>query len=120
MLFIGIHDNREANKNYWCFDNVFEQKEIKTQEEYSFLKNEFIEKYQGLNPTTKLIKSNESCVIYEFEKKVDGFNCKKKVVWWTVGRSLLDVQFQFENLSKGGRCPYTIFDDIFLERRKTA
>lgn len=99
-LFLGFHEQREANKNYWCFDRTYESAEIDSRKVYDSLRQEFLLKHKGLNPFTVQIKPEESVVVYEFTRKVEGFGCNAKTIGYVVGKSMLEAQYEFGLLKK--------------------
>lgn len=100
MLFVGMYDVKGSNKIYWCLDGSFEQQTIETLGEYEVLRKQFYLKYKGLSPSTKLVKSDESIIIYEYDTYWPGFKCTKRVVSFVVGKSRLDARFKMDNLEK--------------------
>lgn len=100
MLFIGIYDVKGSNKIYWCLDGNYEQQTIQTLSEYEKLRKEFYVKYKGFSPFTKLVKSDESIILYEYNSYWPGFECTKRVVSFVVGKSRVDARFQLDNLGK--------------------
>lgn len=84
-LFVGIY---EKNKRGICGDYDFINMEVTTYAEYGTRRSQFKEAYK--NSSALLVESHEAIIIFAYEKKMDGWNCKSDVRSYITAKSVED------------------------------
>lgn len=87
-LFIGIY---ESAKRGICSDYAYVQEEIADYAEFAIKRKQFYEVYKT-NARTHFVDNNEAIMIYQYEKKMSGWNCNSNVVTFKTGKTLEDCQ----------------------------
>lgn len=86
-LFVGVQGIKEAGVDYWCQNQTYETTPIASAEEYNALKKEFLDR-KPTWPATWLLTPEQAAVIYEMNKKMDGFNCTRKGIGIAKGATI--------------------------------
>ena len=89
--FIGLYDK---NKRGICSDRAMISEEVKDYAEYMLKRATFIELHKKENPNTRFITEKESVIVYEYEKKISGWNCNSRVISIKTGQSINDCNKQ--------------------------
>ena len=87
-LFVGIY---ETAKRGICSDYAYVKEEIADYAEFAIKRKEFYETYKT-NSKTLFVDNNEAVIIYEYDKKISGWNCNSKVVSYKTGKTIEDCQ----------------------------
>lgn len=77
-LLILTYDSPE--KPWICRDNAYLQENVKDINEYLIRRKELYDKYKNNDPTVVFVASDESVILFEWEKQMAGWGCKKKVI----------------------------------------
>lgn len=85
-LFIGIYEN---NKRGICGDYEFVHEEIANYADFAIKRTAFYEAHKT-NSKTVFIDVNEAIIIYDYEKKISGWNCNSNVISYKTGKSIAD------------------------------
>lgn len=111
--FIGTYDHNDG-KGFMCHDRGMERQEVKDYNEYDLLRNNFRAKYKTQNPGTTYIGPNRAVIIYEYQKRVGGWNCYIKVINVQEGRDPQNIQeYMDKNVARFPNDYYTKPVNIF-------
>ena len=83
-LFVGIYENKRGI----CGDYDFINMEVTTYAEFNTRRTQFKEAYK--NSSALLVESHEAIIIFAYEKKMDGWNCKSDVRSYITAKSVED------------------------------
>lgn len=75
-LFIGRYDK---GKNGICSDRAYVQEGVNNVQEYEIRRKTFLEEHKGENPSTNFVSPKQCVVVYEFQKKISGWDCSPTV-----------------------------------------
>ncbi len=95
VLFMGIHDQAEAGKSYWCQDQELITQIAKSAEDAQKMKKDFDGAFAKQNPISRPFFSG-GIIIYEFEMPIAGFNCSRRVISWKIGQNSTEARKALE------------------------
>lgn len=84
-LFIGRYDKV---KKGICSDRTWVHEEIKDMQEFELRKKQFREEHKTDNPATEFVSSKQCVIVYEFQKKISGWDCNPSVHSLRIGTSI--------------------------------
>jgi hypothetical protein len=87
-LLVATYEIRESGKSWMCRDQVLIQEKIADKISFDKRRKEILQQYAGLSPFVRLINPNQAIIAYEYQKKITGWNCTKKVISVIVGKDL--------------------------------
>ena len=87
-LFIGIYN---ISKNGDCVNRAIEKETVQDYNQYLQKKAQFKSDHKNQNENARIIKSNESVIVYEYNKKV-GKTCQSKLIGIIVRKTIEDCE----------------------------
>ena len=97
LLFVGIYETATEG---FCGKDVLIKDEMVGYSEYAIKRKQFLETHIK-NSRTLLVENNEAIIIYQYDKKIPGWNCASKVISYKRGKTVQDCQKMLsDNLEK--------------------
>ena len=114
-LLVAIYEVKEEGKSWMCRDYTYVTEKVIDEEEYYLLSKDYQAKYGDMYLTLKFVSSKESCVIYEYQKEISGWNCTKKVISAVVAPTIEKCNEEInrrytENLTNYKTAPSEVFN----------
>ena len=79
-LLVAIFEVKEEGKSWMCRDYTYITEKVLDEAEYEILSKDYQAKYGDLYLSLKFVSSTQSCIIYEYQKEISGWDCTKKVI----------------------------------------
>jgi hypothetical protein len=95
-LLIVIYDNPQSGKTGVCSNRAYFQEKVENYAEYLERQKVLSPQYNKKNVNFRYIASDESVVIYEYQKRVVGWGCFINVVNIKVGKTVESCQESLE------------------------
>jgi hypothetical protein len=90
-LFIGRYDKVKKGV---CSDRTWVHEGVKDIQEYQQKRKQFLEEHKADNCATEFISSKESVIVYEYQKRIGGWNCSPVVISLKKGPTIEDCNEQ--------------------------
>ena len=89
-LFVGIY---ESAKKGICSDYAYVSEEIGNYAGFAIKRKQFYETHKN-NGRTQFVDKNQAIIIYQYGKKISGWNCVSNVISFKTGKSLEECNKQ--------------------------
>ena len=94
-LFIGRYN---TDKSFMCSPRAWISEGVSDYKEYALKSKQFTEKHKPNNPSTEFVSAKECVMVYEYKKKISGFDCKPLVQGIIKAATLEKCEEQFKIL----------------------